>query len=146
MKTDRNLKIASIIVTIIGLVDSIYLAWIKISNTEAICIIDSKGCEVVNNSRYSEIFGIPVALLGAGAYLAILIVLFLDSREGFWKDNGPMIIFGLSFAGVLYSAYLTYIELYVLHAICPFCVISAIALLILLILTIIRVNRLFKES
>ena len=34
-------------------------------------------------------------------------------------------IFGIAFAGVLYSAYLTYIELFVLRKICPWCVASA---------------------
>jgi uncharacterized membrane protein len=52
-----------------------------------------------------------------------------------------MMVFGISFAGVLFSAYLTYIEVAVLHAICPYCILSAIVMVILLALTITRLVR-----
>ena len=65
---------ASIILALIGLVDSVYLTWIKITNQEAIC--SSIGdCEAVNTSVYSEIAGIPIAFLGVGAYLAMIAAL-----------------------------------------------------------------------
>ena len=41
-------------------------------------------------------------------------------------------IFGVSLAGALYSAYLTYLELFVIDAICPWCVSSASLLLLAL--------------
>lgn len=121
----------------IGLVDSIYLSWLKISDTYAFCgpVGD---CESVNTSPYAEVMGIPVALLGAGAYLSILALLFLEIRGGFWEEYGSMLVFGISLAGVLYSAYLTYIEIAVLRAICPYCVVSAVALVLLLLFTILR--------
>jgi uncharacterized membrane protein len=137
---DRSLRITSIVLAAIGLVDAAYLTWIKLSNSYAICgpIGD---CESVNTSRYAEIGGVPIALLGAGAYLLILILLLLEPQGGVWKEYGSMMVFGISFAGVLFSAYLTYIEVAVLHAICPYCVLSAIVMVILLILAITRLVR-----
>ena len=145
MKTDRGLKIASIVIAAIGLLDSLYLTYIKLAHKEALCA-GIGDCDVVNTSPYSEIMGIPIALIGAGAYIAILAFLFLEDRPGFLGENAKMIVFGLVFIGVLYSAYLTYLEIAVIRAICPFCVLSAIALLILLFLTIIRMLRVSEEE
>ena len=133
----RKLRIFSLILAGLGLLDSVYLIWVKIANRYALCgpIGD---CESVNSSQYSEIYGVPIALFGAGAYLALILLLWFESRGGGWQEYGPMLVFGISFAGVLYSAYLTYIEIAVLRAICPYCVVSAIALVLLLILAILR--------
>jgi uncharacterized membrane protein len=130
----------SLILAGLGLIDSIYLSYVKLSNSYAICgpIGD---CESVNNSQYAEIAGIPIAILGAGAYLAIILLLWLENRGEFWIEYSPIIVFGISLAGVLYSAYLTYIEIFVLRAICPYCVISAVILVLLLALTTIRLIK-----
>ena len=137
---DNKLRVISFILAIIGLVDSLYLSWIKVSGKLALCgpIGD---CESVNSSKYAEIAGIPIAFLGAGAYLAILILLYLESIYHFWKEYSPLIIFGISLGGVLYSAYLTYLEIAVIRAICPYCVVSAIVLVFLLIISVLRLFR-----
>jgi uncharacterized membrane protein len=137
---DDKFRVGSLILAGIGLVDSLYLTYVKLSNSYAICgpIGD---CESVNSSSYAEIGGIPIALLGAGAYLAIILLLLVEQREQFWAEYSPIFVFGISFAGTLYSAYLTYIEIFVLRAICPYCVISAIVLLILLALASARLFR-----
>jgi uncharacterized membrane protein len=137
---DRKIRISSIILSGIGLVDSLYLTWVKLSNAYAFCgpIGD---CESVNSSKYAEIAGIPIALLGAIAYLAIMFLLLFETRNGFWAEYSPMVVFGLSLAGVLYSAYLTYLEIAVIRAICPYCVVSAIVLVLLLALATVRLVR-----
>jgi uncharacterized membrane protein len=43
--------------------------------------------------------------------------------------------------GVIYSAYLTYIEIAVLRTICPFCVVSAIIMILIFALSIVRLAR-----
>jgi uncharacterized membrane protein len=123
--------------SVIGIVDSLYLTWVKISQNQVLC----KGlgdCGPVNASHYSELFGIPVALLGTLTYLALFTILLLEGKIDFIKDNGIIISFGLSLFGTIYSFYLTYIELAVIKAICPFCVASAVTMTLILIFTIIR--------
>jgi uncharacterized membrane protein len=134
---DHKLRITSIVLAMIGLVDSLYLTWIKLSGQYAICgpVGD---CESVNSSSYAELAGIPIALLGAGAYLIMLIVLVLEPRSDTLAEYGPLAVFGISLVGVLYSAYLTYLELAVIHAICPYCVLSAVVLLLLLVVSTFR--------
>lgn len=125
----------------IGLVDSLYLIWIKIANDKAYCLQGVGDCWTVNTSKYSEIFGIPIALFGAIAYLVILLVFMLENRSQTLRSYGLNILFGLTLIGILYSAYLTYLELFVINAICPFCVISAICMTVLFVLTVVRLVR-----
>jgi uncharacterized membrane protein len=141
MKSDQNLRIITIILAIIGLVDSIYLTAIKVTNTAALCLPGLGDCETVNNSRFSEIFGVPIALLGAFAYAVILFILYLDNKKSFFTANGGLLLFGISLAGVLYSAYLTYVEIAVIHAICPYCVVSAVIMLGIFAISTIRLFR-----
>jgi len=137
MTADAKLHRIALIFAGIGLLDSLYLSWVKIVNSQVFCGTSGQ-CETVNNSPYSEISGIPIAYLGLGAYLVILVLLFIETRSPFWKENSPLALFGISLVGVIYSAYLTYIEIAVLHAICPYCVVSALAMLSLFIVAIFR--------
>lgn len=141
---DNRLRLISIILAIIGLIDSIYLAWVKYTDQYVLCG-PIGNCESVNTSQYSEIWGIPIALLGAGAYLVIIVLLLLEERSELMREYSPLLVFGLSLVGVLYSIYLTYIEVAVLRAICPYCVISAVVLVLLLVLSTIRLIQTFRE-
>jgi uncharacterized membrane protein len=137
---DKNLRLAAYILAGIGLLDSIYLTWVEITHSEAFCG-GSGDCATVANSQYSEIAGIPIALFGMGAYILIVALLFLESRGNFWKTYSPLIVFGLTLAGVIYSAYLTFLEIWVIRAICPYCVVSAIVMVLLFVISIVRLVR-----
>ncbi len=137
---DSRLRLTAIILSVLGMADSIYLAWIKLANATAACA-GIGDCESVNNSPYAEIAGIPISVLGAGAYLAMIVFLVMEPRGTFWKDNAPLAVFGMSLVGVLYSAYLTYVEVAILHAICPYCVISAVLLVAILGISVVRLLR-----
>ena len=136
---DGKLRRASILLAFLGLLDSIYLVWVKYTGAYALCG-PIGNCESVNTSQYSEIFGIPISLLGAGAYAIMIVLLLLENRSQIWAEFSSLIVFGISLIGVLYSIYLTYIEVVVLKEICPYCVISAIILVILLLLSGIRLS------
>jgi uncharacterized membrane protein len=138
MNLDRRLRFAAYVLALIGFLDSFYLLIIKLTNNKGLCLEGVGDCWTVNLSVYSEIAGVPIAVLGMGAYLTILALLFFETKGAFWKNNSPIIIFGIALAGTIYSAYLTYIEIYVIQAICPFCVISAMMILGLLGVSIAR--------
>ncbi len=129
------------VVNLIGLVDSLYLLWIKLANDKAYCLQGVGDCWTVNTSRYSSVFGIPVSVFGIIGYTIILLIFLFQNRNDFLQKNGLTLLFGLTLAGLLYSAYLTYIELFVIFAICPFCVISAVAMVVLFILTVFRLVK-----
>jgi len=139
-KTALPLLWATAILTILGAADSLYLFIYKLTGNSRMCL-GNGGCHNVNFSSYSEIYGIPVSLLGIVAYLAILCILVLEGRLKIAKENGPLAIFGISLGGVAFSAYLTYLEIYIIDAICPFCVASAVIIILIFILAIIRLVK-----
>ncbi len=116
--------VAITVLAIAGLAVSLYLLTVHWGWWQAVCL-GVGNCELVNTSRFSEFLGIPVAMMGAGAYLALIVISLLVRNEQY-GDYARMAQFFIALVGVLFSAYLTYIELYVLHEICPWCVLSAI--------------------
>jgi uncharacterized membrane protein len=141
-KTDKKLRWASLILAMLGVLDSIYLLIYKFSGNDKLCL-GSGDCATVNYSPYSEIYGIPVSLLGVIGYAAIVAVLALESRLRLLQEYGRLANFGMSLVGVLFSAYLTYVEAFILHAYCPFCVTSAIIITVIFIVSIIRLIKTF---
>ena len=134
------LNIALIVLTIAGIIVAVYLTWSHFSHVYVLCA-EGGGCDRVRQSQYSEVAGIPVALFGLVGYLGILGVIIFERTSEFFAENGPMLVFGLTLVGFLYSAYLTYLELFVIHAICPYCVASAVIMTLLFGLATYRVVR-----
>jgi len=139
-KTESILKWAMIALSVLGTLDAIYLLVLKYTQSEAMCV-GNHGCITVNNSQYSVIYGIPVSVFGILAYIAIAALVLLESHIQFVHENGPLADFGISLGGVVFSAYLTYLEFYVIHAVCPFCVTSAITITVIFILAVIRLIK-----
>ncbi len=137
----KKLNLYALIAAIIGALDATYLTWIKLSHNETQCAPGLGDCFTVNTSRYSELFGIPVAIFGLATYLLIIAILLLKSRSEFLQENGTMAIFGISLIGVIYSAYLSYLEEYVIHAWCPYCVVSAIMITIIFVLSVLHLKQ-----
>ncbi len=131
----------SLIAAIIGALDAAYLTWVKLSHNEKLCAPGLGDCFTVNTSRYSEVYGIPIAIFGLAAFLAIIFILLGESRIPFLQENGSLALFGISLVGVIYSAYLSYLEEFVLHAWCPYCVLSAIMILTIFIASIFRLKE-----
>ncbi len=139
-RSGQVFSLAIIILSILGALDALYLLIYKITGNNQMCL-GNGGCHNVNFSSYSEIYGIPVSLLGLVAYLVIIAVVFLESRLQFAEENGPLAVFGISLVGVAFSAYLTYLEFFVIHAVCPFCITSAIVITLIFILAVIRLVK-----
>jgi len=130
-----------LVLSIIGLIDAIYLALIKFLSKPEMCIPGLGDCWSVNVSPYSSIYGIPVSILGAAAYISLMVILFLEIKQPGMQNNLIKLGFGITFAGFLYSIYLTYLEFFVIHAVCPFCVISAGLMTLLFIIYIFRLKE-----
>lgn len=133
------------LLAVIGLGISLYLTYIYTSNGVAICL-GSGGCETVQHSPYAWIMGIPIPTLGAGAYLLVLVLTLLAWRGGDRQEAMLLGLFGTSLIGLLFSAYLTYLELFVIHAICLWCVVSAIVQVFLFIMVIMAWRRFQQDE
>jgi len=130
----------SFALAIAGLIVSIYMTIYKVTSNDALCL-GSGDCSTVNASRYSEIYGYPVASIGIAGYLAIMLTHWYERRDDFFKQNGPLLVFGMALTGFLFTVYLIYIEFMVLKAICPFCLISQVVMTVIFLISIIRLVR-----
>jgi len=137
---DKRLKQVTIALSILGLLVAIYMTIFKLTNNEKMCI-GSGGCTIVNSSGYSEIRGIPVAVVGVLGYLSILAVFYLERKPGFFQTNGTMIQFTITLTGFLFTVWLVFVEVALIKAYCPFCITSQVAMTIIFILTVIRVIK-----
>jgi len=137
---DKKLYWGAIISAVAGAAVSIYMTIYKLTDNNSMCL-GSGDCATVNASKYSEVYGIPLGVIGLAGYAGILLVLWLEKRHPLGKEYGNLLAMGMSFAGFIYSLYLTYLELYVIKAICPFCVASAVAITLCFIFTFIRFVR-----
>lgn len=117
-----------LVLILIGIVVAGYLTYAKLLDTEPACGGLQSDCHAVHTSRYADIGGIlPVALLGVIFYLTLLGLWWWGGRtEVPFVEWTPLAFFEVALAGVLFSAYLTYLEFFVLHAMCPWCIASAV--------------------
>ncbi|MGC8878112.1 MAG: vitamin K epoxide reductase family protein [Anaerolineae bacterium] len=113
-----------------------YLSYTHLFELPVICG-DSQGCDLVAQSIYAKMFGIPVAVFGLLAYIALLALLIARRCIGEnLEAYVTLAVFGTSLLGVLFSAYLTYLELFVIMAVCTWCVASALLMTALFVLSI----------
>jgi uncharacterized membrane protein len=134
--SDRALARAMLVLALVGVVIAGYLAWVHYAGIEPLCAGGGAGCERVQASRYAELGGVPVALLGIVGYLAIAGALVFAPAGA----ARPAVAF-LALAGAGFSAYLTYLELFEIDAVCQWCVASAVVMGLLAVLAVTRLLR-----
>lgn len=132
----RTLRITLTVLAVIGVGLASYLTYIHYAGIEPLCSIKGNPCSQVQKSIYSELVGVPVALIGLIGYVVILGSLLAPEEERL-----RFVTAGLTLGGFGFSAYLTYRELFTLHKICEWCVSSAILMTIMMCLSIWRFLR-----
>jgi uncharacterized membrane protein len=128
---DRRLRVAAIVLALIGLGIASYLTYVHYDGIHPVCGLGGD-CVKVQSSEWSKLAGIPVAVLGLIGYAVILVSLFIPGEEALIAGALTALV------GFGFSAYLTYRELFTIDAICPWCVASAIVMTLLAIVTTTR--------
>jgi uncharacterized membrane protein len=118
-----------------GIFISLYLTLYKLGIIgELSCSIGS--CETVNTSKWSRFLGLPVAAWGLLFYLDVFAVALIGTFERFEDEPVISVVLVAEAAfGVLFSGWLTYLELGVIHAICIWCVTSACIVTLILVVS-----------
>jgi protein-disulfide isomerase/uncharacterized membrane protein len=98
-------------------------------------------CDVVNASRFSEIFGVPVATLGASFYFLILILSLLGSPSTTEFRKSQRLISYLSAVALLVDLGLFSLSIFVLHNLCILCFLTYLTTLVVLASTVWMVDR-----
>jgi uncharacterized membrane protein len=113
---------------VVGLGVSLYLASVETSGVEAVCgpVGD---CNAVQQSEYASIFGIPIGVLGAIAYIGLIIGWIVTRvSKGRTADIATLLVAVTAFGGTMFSIYLTFLEPFVIGATCLWCLTSALAI------------------
>ena len=116
-----------------GLAVAVYLAYVELTQVEAICGLVGE-CNVVQQSEYARLFGVlPVALLGILGYLTMLLFWAISYRRTTrFAAIARVILLAVSGVGVAFSIYLTFLEIFIIGAICMWCITSALVMALLL--------------
>lgn len=123
-----------IVLAALGFADATYLTIEHYTTFRLPCTI-THGCDIVTTSAYSEIFGVPVALLGAFYYVTILLGTIVALE--FALSKLKTVIAYATTTGFLFSAWFVYAQLAIIHAICQYCMLSATTSTALFVVSII---------
>ncbi|MGA1622597.1 MAG: vitamin K epoxide reductase family protein [Synechocystis sp.] len=137
-------------IAVIGILITTYLTYVSFSGGEALCPVDPEtggsSCDIVLQSAYARILGIPLSVFGLSAYIAMAIfalapfIVNADSnkKQRTFLENlsGRFLLIGGT-AMAVFSGYLMYIAFFRLQESCLYCIGSATCSLLLFILAII---------
>ena len=124
------------LIALIGVFVSLYLTLYKIGYIGTLAC-GTGACETVQLSKWGDFLGVPVAGWGVVYYGVVLALAVTGVQERFAASRrlttALLLVTGW---GVLFTAWLTYLELFVIHAICRWCVGSATMTLLLFALAL----------
>ena len=107
---------------VLGLLVSAYLALVDLAGGTTLCLAGSD-CDVVRASAYGRVAGLPVAVLGAVYFLAVLGAAFASAP---WRQSLLPVLGGVGVgAAVIFVA----LQAFVVRAWCPWCLVADLAAL-----------------
>jgi uncharacterized membrane protein len=114
------------LVALAGLFVATYLTLYKLGVIGTMsCAVGS--CETVQLSRWATLLGVPVAAWGVGYYALVFALTLAGVQERFVDSRRlALALMLLTGWGLVFSLWLTYLELFVINAICQWCVVSAV--------------------
>ncbi|HEV8613077.1 MAG TPA: vitamin K epoxide reductase family protein [Gemmatimonadales bacterium] len=129
------------VLSLAGLFVASYLYLYKLGKIGALAC-GTGGCETVQLSPQSRFLGVEVALVGVVGYAILLVLALLALQPRFAGPAWPSrLLAWLSGVAVLFTLYLTSLELFVIHAICRYCVASAVIILLIFLLAARELRR-----
>ena len=123
------------LVALAGVFVALYLTLYKLGYIGTLaCAVGS--CEKVQTSKWATFLGFPVGAWGVGYYVGVLAIAIAGLTPRFAESRElSRLLVGVTAVGVVFSLWLTYLELFVIDAICQWCVISAILATLLFVLS-----------
>ena len=105
-----------------------------------VCAVGS--CETVQTSKWATFLGFPVGGWGVAYYVAVFALSITGLSAALSESRGvSLLLLGMTGFGVIFSLWLTYLELFVIHAICQWCVISAILAIALFVISVLDLRE-----
>ncbi len=120
-----------VILAVLGFGISLYLAFAHYLGYTVPCDA-THGCETVLNSKYSILFGLPLAVWGVGYFIAVIISALLANSYSLWKK----ILTGLLGLGALAALVFLSLQFFVIKKICQYCLTADLLSVLLFIMDI----------
>jgi len=115
---------------VVGLAIAAYLTYVHSVHTSPVCT--TGGCEKVQKSKYAELGGVPVALLGLIAYVTLFGLAFVRGMNA--ATAGVFV----AAVGVVFSGYLLWAQLDPIDAICQWCLGNDVTIAVVAALYVVR--------
>jgi uncharacterized membrane protein len=125
--SDRALRVGLAVVAIAGIAVAGYLTYVHYQPDALICT-SSGGCETVQESSYAELAGVPVALLGLLAWIAVLLLVAWDS------ELARTLVAAIALGAAGFALYLITLQAFVIDAWCVWCLVNDVVLVPLLVI------------
>jgi uncharacterized membrane protein len=130
---------------LVGIADAFYDSYAIYAGQLLWCPPPIDGCNVVANSPYARIVGVPLGYLGLVFYLYMFGLAALLAFDPFSRGLrlGALLYAAL---GVCSSIYFMYVQLTFIHAFCIYCAVSAVLTLLLLISALMHFSAMRADS
>jgi uncharacterized membrane protein len=115
-----------------------YLTFVRFSGGALAC--STGGCELVQGSRYAEVLGVPVALIGLTGYIAVA------ATTLFAGEAAAALGAALTVAGFAFGVYLIYVQVALIGALCHWCLASDGVMTVLLVLAALRLAEAARSA
>jgi len=115
---------------VVGIAIAAYLTYVHYAHTSPVCT--TGGCEKVQKSKYAELGGVPVALLGLIAYVTLFGLAFVRGMNA--ATAGVFV----AAVGVVFSGYLLWAQLDPIDAICQWCLGNDVTIAVVAALYVVR--------
>jgi len=137
VKIEKSWKIALMVMAIIGICDTSYLTYAHYEDKILNCFGHTQvnSCQVVAQSAYSTVLGVPISLIGLAFYIFVLTISWMSLKDKFTFLLNTLL--PLSVLAFLFSIRLTYLQVYVIQSICYYCLISAFISIMLLLVSMV---------
>ena|SRR5437764_5842425 len=120
-----NRRMLMALIALIGVFLSLYLTLYKLGYIGTLAC-GTGSCEYVQLSKWGTFLRLPVAAWGLGFYVAVFAIAVAGIQERFEASRRlTVLLVGVTGWGVLFTLWLTYLELFVIHALCRWCLGSA---------------------
>lgn len=137
-------RMTAALLSLAGLFISAYLYLYKIGKIGSLAC-GTGDCEAVQLSQWSRFAGVDVALIGVVGYVGLLALSLAALQPALADRRWPAtLLVALAGIGVLFTIYLSYLELFVIHAVCWWCVASGVIIVAILLAALLDQRRLTR--
>ncbi len=120
-----------VVLAVIGLAVSLFLAISHYLGYAVPCDI-THGCEVVLNSKYSMLFGLPLSVWGVGYFSAVVVASLMANHYRQWRK----ILTAILSVGALSALVFLSLQFFVIKKVCQYCLTTDLLSILLFILDI----------